>query len=139
MAKRYWIIGFFLSIFFFGQILEVQAQKKIRYFWQGFGKNAEEYDDDIKIKIGIFISGVSLNYAIDKGKDWYLEGVPTNTDPTVTNNPDIGIFTSIVANRGIALNLGIPLDYTINEYFNLTLSPGFTIFSRHSLEFNGTG
>lgn len=138
MKRKQFYTGILLLVFVILNTDKVQGQQ----IWNRLKKHlafAEEYDETIKFKLGIFLSTVSSNYVIEKSNDWYLQGIPTNATTGSTNNPDIGTFSSIAPNRGIALNLGIPLDYKLNDYFNLTLSPGFTFWSRHSLEFSGTG
>ena len=116
MAKRYWIIGFFLSIFFFGQILEVQAQSgRWRGVWKSFSK--EEYDDEAQFYVGFTFPHVSRsNFIVNKVQNW--NEIDINLFSQSTEN-----FSYISTLPGYEVGVGIPVRYRINK--NLSLTTGF--------------
>lgn len=131
MNRKFWQLGFFMIVLTLTNVTEVQGQ-----LWNRVKKHfafAEEYDENVKFKIGIYMGGVSSNYIIAKKKDWYIQGLmPGST-------PDIGTFTAIASKSGLGFNLGIPIDYRLKDYLNLTLSPGFKFGSQHKIIYSGTG
>lgn len=145
MNKNYLIYGFLLIAFSLIHVTEVQGQGFLNQFWKKYKKNivfAEEYDDNTNLKLGIFVGAAMPNYIFTKEIHWYSEGIPINPAPNKTNLPDIGTFTSIHANRNIrnsGFQVGIPMDYKINDNLNFSFSPSIILWANHSLIYNGNG
>lgn len=138
MAKRSWIIVLFLFAFFLGPVLEAQAQSKIidyfkgnsRTFLKGFGKNKEEYDDNILLYIGFGVPQVSYShYIIQKSNAWHTTPV---TMPT--GSPDQ--FASITNPGGFEIGVGMPIRFRINHY--LSFSSGVIFMFERGRYINNT-
>lgn len=117
MAKRSWIVVLFLFAFFLGPVLEAQAQTTIRGFWKGFGKNKEEYDDDLQLYVGMTVPHISRsNFIINKKQNW--NEIDINLFDQTTER-----FSSISSLPGYEIGIGIPVRYKVNT--NLSLTTGF--------------
>lgn len=131
MNRKFWQLGFFMIVLTLANVTEVQGQ-----LWNRVKKHfafAEEYDENIKFKIGIYLGGINSNYVFDKNEEWYNEGMPAG------DIPDIGIFSAINSIAGPGFSLGIPFDYRFTPHLNLSITPGVLIGTQHKLRFEGVG
>lgn len=95
---------------------DAYAQRdKWRFFWNV----DEEYNEEAAIHLGIHFNYYHSHYTFEKNQNW--------DNLSLTSPNPSGQFQSIVSRSGHGLGLGIPVDYRINDRFNLTFSPTFVV------------
>lgn len=94
------------------------------------------YDEDATILLGISYSAGFSHYALKLNKDWQGSDILPNGEEKdhVLNLKNI---RSIASDPRIELNVGIPIDYRLNDLFYINIIPSFNFVNEARVEYTG--
>lgn len=90
------------------------------------------YDEDATVLLGIQYSLGFNNYILKLNENW-----PNMDLPPENHNFSLQKITSIKSTPAININVGIPLDFRVNENLYTTFVPSFTFINQSQVSYTG--
>src|SRR5699024_991109 len=94
------------------------------------------YDEDATVLLGISYSGGFSHYALKLNNDWQGSNILPNGEgkDQVLNLENI---CSISSDPSFELNVGIPIDYRLNDLFYINVMPSFNFVNETHVKYTG--